>query len=42
MIRHALLVAMALGLLLTAADARSHPEGRRGVPAMVAGCCPPW
>jgi serine protease Do len=41
MIRHALLAATALGLLLAAAtDARSHPEGRRGVPAMVARVLP--
>ena len=41
MIRHALLAATALGLLLAAAaDARSHPEGRSGVPAMVARVLP--
>jgi len=41
MIRHALLAATTLGLLLAAAaDARSHPAGRRGVATMVARVLP--
>ena len=41
MVRDALLAVMAVGLVLVAATAaRSHPEGRDGVPAMVARVLP--